>query len=36
VTGQPNPVQCRPDLPGAIYLSAQLPAEKQAAAVNSK
>jgi len=36
VTGQPNPVQCRSDLPGAIYLSAQLPAEKQAAAVNSK
>jgi len=36
VTGQPNPVQCRPDLPGAIYLSAQLPAEKQAEAVNSK
>ena len=36
VTGQPNPVQCRSDLPGAIYLSAQLPAEKQAEAVNSK
>ena len=36
VTGQPHPVQCRPDLPGAIYLSAQLPAEKQAEAVNSK
>jgi ribose transport system substrate-binding protein len=36
VTGQPHSVQCRPDLPGAIYLSAQLPADKQAAAVNSK
>ena len=36
VTGQPHPVQCRPDLPGAIYLSAQLPADKQAEAVNSK
>ena len=36
VTGQPNPVRCRPVLPGAISLSAQLPAEKQAAAVNSK
>jgi len=36
VTGQPNPVKCRPDLPGAIYLSAQLPAEKQADAVNAK
>ena len=36
VTGQPSAVQCRPDLPGAIYLSAQLPAEKQAEAVNSK
>ncbi|MGH6740284.1 MAG: hypothetical protein ACREDY_14880, partial [Bradyrhizobium sp.] len=36
VTGQPHPVQCRADLPGAIYLSAQLPAEKQAEAVNSK
>jgi ribose transport system substrate-binding protein len=36
VTGQPSAVQCRADLPGAIYLSAQLPADKQAAAVNSK
>jgi ribose transport system substrate-binding protein len=36
VSGQPHPVQCRADLPGAIYLSAQLPAEKQAEAVNSK
>ena len=36
VTGQPNPVKCRPDLPGAIYLSAQLPPEKQADAVNAK
>jgi ribose transport system substrate-binding protein len=36
VTGNPHSVQCRPDLPGAIYLSAQLSAEKQAEAVNSK
>ena len=26
VTGKPSPVQCRKDLPGAIYLSAQLSA----------
>src|ERR1700693_6003032 len=36
VTGQPNAVECRPDLPGALYLWAQRPAEKQAEAVNSK
>jgi ribose transport system substrate-binding protein len=36
VTGQPNQVECRPDLPGAIYLSAQLSADNQAKAVNSK
>jgi ribose transport system substrate-binding protein len=36
VTGQPSAVQCRADLPGSIYLSAQLPAEKQTEAVNSK
>src|SRR5262249_38873054 len=29
-TGKPNPVQCRPDLPGDIYLSAELPAAVQA------
>jgi ribose transport system substrate-binding protein len=29
-TGKPNPVQCRPNLPGDIYLSAQLPAAVQA------
>jgi ribose transport system substrate-binding protein len=33
VSGTPNPVQCRRDLPGAIYLSAQLPADEQAKAV---
>jgi ribose transport system substrate-binding protein len=33
VTGQPSKVQCRKDLPGAIYLSSQLPAEDQAKAV---
>ena len=34
VSGQPNPVQCRDDLPGAIYLSSELPAEDQAKAVS--
>jgi len=29
-TGKPNPVQCKPNLPGDIYLSAQLPAAVQA------
>ncbi|QKD00678.1 substrate-binding domain-containing protein [Mesorhizobium loti] len=33
VTGQPKAVQCRKDLPGAIYLSSELPAEDQAKAV---
>jgi len=33
VSGKPNAVQCRKDLPGAIYLSSQLPAEAQAKAV---
>lgn len=33
VSGQPNPVQCRKDLPGAIYLSSELPDEDQAKAV---
>lgn len=27
VSGKPNPVQCRKDLPGSIYLSSALPAE---------
>lgn len=31
VSGSPNPVTCRDDLPGDIYLSAQMPAEDQAA-----
>ncbi|OOY07809.1 ribose ABC transporter substrate-binding protein [Thioclava sp. JM3] len=31
--GDPNPVQCRSDLPGAIYLSAQLSGDEQAKAV---
>ena len=30
VTGKPNTVQCRANLPGDIYLSAQLSAAKQA------
>jgi ribose transport system substrate-binding protein len=34
VTGKPSPVQCRRDLPGAIYLSAKLSGEDQAKAVN--
>ena len=33
VSGQPNPVQCRKDLPGAIYLSSELSDEDQAKAV---
>jgi ribose transport system substrate-binding protein len=36
VTGKPHPVQCRKDLPGQIYLSAQLSADDQAKAVNTK
>jgi ribose transport system substrate-binding protein len=36
VTGKPHPVQCRKDLPGQIYLSAQLPADDQAKAVSTK
>ncbi len=36
VTGKPSPVQCRKDLPGQIYLSAQLSAEDQAKAINTK
>lgn len=35
VTGQPKAVQCRKDLPGAIYLSSELPAEDQAKAVGN-
>jgi ribose transport system substrate-binding protein len=30
VTGQPNPVTCEKELPGDIYLSAEMPAEDQA------
>jgi ribose transport system substrate-binding protein len=36
VTGKPNPVQCRRDLPGQIYLSAQLSPEDQTKAVSTK
>jgi ribose transport system substrate-binding protein len=36
VTGKPSKVQCRKDLPGQIYLSAQLSAEEQAKAVSTK
>ena len=36
VTGKPHPVQCRKDLPGQIYLSAQLSPEDQAKAVSTK
>lgn len=34
VSGKPNPVQCRKDLPGAIYLSSELPDDDQAKAVS--
>ena len=34
VSGKPNAVQCRKDLPGAIYLSAELPGAQQAALFN--
>ena len=30
VTGEPNAVQCRDDLPGAIYLSSGVPGDRQA------
>jgi ribose transport system substrate-binding protein len=30
VTSQPNPVTCKADLPGDIYLSAEMPGEAQA------
>lgn len=30
ITGEPNPVQCFPDLPGDIYVSAEIPPEEQA------
>ncbi len=33
VSGKPSAVQCRKDLPGAIYLSSELPADAQAKAV---
>ena len=36
VTGKPNEVQCRKELPGAIYLSSELPDEDQAKAVGGK
>ena len=32
-TGEPNPVQCRADLPGSIYMSSAVPPEMQAEAV---
>ncbi len=35
VTGEPNAVQCEPDLPGAIYLSSGVPAQVQADAVGN-
>jgi ribose transport system substrate-binding protein len=34
VSHDPNPVQCRPDLPGEIYLSATMSPEDQAKAIN--
>lgn len=35
LTGEPNDVQCEPDLPGDIYLSADIGAERQAELVDS-
>lgn len=34
VTGSPSAVQCRADLPGSIYLSAEMSAEEQTKAIN--
>lgn len=34
VTGQPSEVKCRPDLPGSIYLSAEMSGDDQAKAVS--
>jgi ribose transport system substrate-binding protein len=34
VTGKPNPVECRSDLPGNIYLSARMAADGQAKVIN--
>ena len=34
ISGEPSAVQCRDDLPGAIYLSAQLSADDQTAIIN--
>ena len=36
VTGKPHPVECRKDLPGQIYLSAELSAEDQVKAISTK
>jgi ribose transport system substrate-binding protein len=36
VTGTPNPVECDANLPGDIYLSAELDKQAQAAAINNK
>jgi len=35
VTGDPNPVICEPDLPGDIYLSAEMSGEEQAALLDN-
>ena len=34
VSGKPSAVQCRKDLPGDIYLSAQMKAEEQGKLIN--
>ncbi|WP_308492718.1 substrate-binding domain-containing protein [Microbacterium terrisoli] len=36
VSGTPHPVECQADLPGDIYLSAQLSPQDQAKAINNK
>ena len=34
VTGKPHPVECRTDLPGDIYMSAEMSADDQAKVIN--
>ena len=36
VSGNPHPVECDANLPGDIYLSAQLAKDVQATAINNK
>jgi ribose transport system substrate-binding protein len=34
MSGKPHPVECRKDLPGDIYLSAEMSPEDQTKAIN--